>query len=180
MGSNPVASTKTAVSPLVVRLFLILRLATGFEGRDEQTHKLRVCGDRAQRKPHFAREKPFCGSKTLCLTKLGLWKTWRQRTTLITSERGAPLKARIPDAHSSLFRRYAPYCLDQKMQEIASIFVHRDKKWTLHKSRYGSDGLKKKVSTKNSVLTFFVCWKLIVSLCKQLYAVFLPPQNNLS
>ena len=37
--------------------------------------------------------EPFCGSKTLCLTKLGLWKTWRQRTTLITSERGAPLKA---------------------------------------------------------------------------------------
>ena len=32
VGSNPVASTKTAVSPLVVRLFLILRLATGFEG----------------------------------------------------------------------------------------------------------------------------------------------------
>ena len=31
VGSNPVASTKTAVSPLVVRLFLILRLATGFE-----------------------------------------------------------------------------------------------------------------------------------------------------
>ena len=65
--------------------------------------------------------EPFCESKTLCLTKLGLWKTWRQRTTLITSERGAPLKAQIPDAHSSLFRRYAPYCLDQKMQEIAWI-----------------------------------------------------------
>ena len=32
VGSNPVASTKTAVLPLVVRLFLILRLATGFEG----------------------------------------------------------------------------------------------------------------------------------------------------
>ena len=32
VGSNPVASTKTAVSPLVVRLFLILRLATGIEG----------------------------------------------------------------------------------------------------------------------------------------------------
>ena len=32
VGSNPVASTKTAVSPLVVRLFLILRFATGFEG----------------------------------------------------------------------------------------------------------------------------------------------------
>ena len=32
VGSDPVASTKTAVSPLVVRLFLILRLATGFEG----------------------------------------------------------------------------------------------------------------------------------------------------
>ena len=26
-----------------------------------------ICGDRAQRKPHFAREKPFCGNKTLCL-----------------------------------------------------------------------------------------------------------------
>ena len=32
VGSIPVASTKTAVSPLVVRLFSILRLATGFEG----------------------------------------------------------------------------------------------------------------------------------------------------
>ena len=32
VGSNPVASTKTAVSPMVLRLFLILRLATGFEG----------------------------------------------------------------------------------------------------------------------------------------------------
>ena len=32
VGSNPVASTKTAVSPMVVRLFLILRLATGIEG----------------------------------------------------------------------------------------------------------------------------------------------------
>ena len=32
VGSIPVASTKTAVSPLVVRLFSILRLATGSEG----------------------------------------------------------------------------------------------------------------------------------------------------
>ena len=32
VGSIPVASTKTGVSPLVVRLFSILRLATGFEG----------------------------------------------------------------------------------------------------------------------------------------------------
>ena len=32
VGSNPVASTKTAVSPMVLRLFLILRLATEFEG----------------------------------------------------------------------------------------------------------------------------------------------------
>ena len=32
VGSNPVASTKTIVSPLVVRLFLILLLARGFEG----------------------------------------------------------------------------------------------------------------------------------------------------
>ena len=32
VGSIPVASTKTAVSPLVVRLFSILRLATGNEG----------------------------------------------------------------------------------------------------------------------------------------------------
>ena len=32
VGSIPVASTKTAVSPMVLRLFLILRLATGFEG----------------------------------------------------------------------------------------------------------------------------------------------------
>ena len=50
-GENPVASTKTAISPLVVGLFLILRLATG--------------GGRAS----------FCESKTLCPTKFGLWKT---------------------------------------------------------------------------------------------------------
>ena len=41
-----------------------------FQGRDEQTHKVGVCGDRAQRKPHFAREEPFCGSKMLCLDRL--------------------------------------------------------------------------------------------------------------
>ena len=32
VGSIPVASTKTAVSPLVARLFLTLRFATGSEG----------------------------------------------------------------------------------------------------------------------------------------------------
>ena len=32
VGSNPVASTKTAVSPRGGRAVLILRLATGFEG----------------------------------------------------------------------------------------------------------------------------------------------------
>ena len=31
-------------------------IGNALQGRDEQTHKLRVCGDRAQRKPHFARK----------------------------------------------------------------------------------------------------------------------------
>ena len=54
-----------------------------------------VCGDRAQRKPHFAREKPFYESKTLCVQTLDYVKDGTQRPTLITSERGALLKAQF-------------------------------------------------------------------------------------
>ena len=39
--------------------------------------------------------EPFCGNKTLCAETFGYAKDWTQRTTLITSERGAPLKAQV-------------------------------------------------------------------------------------
>ena len=41
------------------------------------------------------RVEPFCESKMLCHTRLGQRQTRWQRTTLITSERGAPPKAQF-------------------------------------------------------------------------------------
>ena len=57
--------------------------------------------------------EPFCESKTLCLADVEKRPSWRQRTTLITSERGAPLKARIPSPRPKIRcnRRVAPYFL---------------------------------------------------------------------
>ena len=74
--------------------------------------------------------EPFCGSKTLCLTKLGLWKTWRQRTTLITSERGAPLKAQIPSprpkiADSLPTIRYFLLRVLSENKRLSAIFIIR-------------------------------------------------------
>ena len=50
------------------------------------------------------------------ITKLPTPQLIRRRITAVLPNHK---KARILDAHSSLFRRYAPYCLNQKMQEIA-------------------------------------------------------------
>ena len=46
----------------------------------------------------------------------------RQRRQLIIAERGAPPKARLPDAHSSLFRRYAPYTCSKKKNVLMGRF----------------------------------------------------------
>ena len=40
----------------------------------------------------------------------------------------------IPDAHSSLFRRYAPYCLDQKpvkIKRFSRVFCIKEKAYRL-------------------------------------------------
>ena len=86
-GSNPSSCAKNMGMTVVIPIFFLFMgierdsrdelpfkksINNAFQGRDEQTHKVSVCGDRAQRKPQFAREKPFCGSKTLCLTVVGL------------------------------------------------------------------------------------------------------------
>ena len=41
----------------------------------------------------------------------------------------------------------------------SSVFTHRDKKWTLGKDRYGSDGLKKKVITEEILWWLFSVWR---------------------
>ena len=62
--------------------------------------------------------EPFCGSKTLCLTEINLRYSLRQRTTLITLERGAPLKARIsssaPKKRMSIGHPF--FCLQRRVE----------------------------------------------------------------
>ena len=72
-GSNPSLCAKNMGMTVVVPIFFCLWKLRGIRGWE-----------------------PFCESKTLCLTNFEIWHTRWQRTTLITSERGAPLKARIP------------------------------------------------------------------------------------
>jgi len=74
-----------------------------------------VCGDRVQSKPHFAREEPFCGSKTLCLEKLGKTRNLLAKRDVDNVGAGRAAKGASPGRSAgSLFRRYAPYCLNQK------------------------------------------------------------------
>ena len=72
VGSNPVASTKNPYCPRGSMDFLIIRLATGFEG-----------GSR------------FAGAKRFARKRLKNKKARRQRRQLKIAERGAPLKAQI-------------------------------------------------------------------------------------
>ena len=72
-GSNPSLCAKRKDGYLPILSFVIQRLRGGIRGWE-----------------------PFCESKTLCLTKLGIRHTRWQRTPLIMVERGVPLKARIP------------------------------------------------------------------------------------
>ena len=84
--SIPVDRTTKKEIPSGVSFFVFYEFSTGIEG-----------GSR------FARAKRFAYDKVIKQDGA------RQRTPLITAERGAPLKAQCLDARTSLFRRYAPY-----------------------------------------------------------------------
>ena len=57
--------------------------------------------------------EPFCGSKTLCLTKLGKTRNLLAKSDVDNVGAGRAAKGASPGrSTSSLFRRYAPYCLN--------------------------------------------------------------------
>ena len=80
VGSSPVASTKKYSTSSMCCIFYCFGIATGLEG-----------GSR------------FAGAKRFALQSLEKRRICWQRTTLITSERGAPLKAQVPDARQARY-----------------------------------------------------------------------------
>ena len=80
VGSSPVASTKKYSTSLMCCIFYCFGVATGLEG-----------GSR------------FAGAKRFALQDLGKRGICWQSPTLITSGRGAPLKAQVPDARQARY-----------------------------------------------------------------------------